>query len=218
MPSDRVSPSTSSTQTARGLATNRSSDQHFPSQPPVAQSLEDHRSSSSSLDSVVTAIHDSLSFPSSSTPDIQGSIMFSTIIGHTRGLFPQRESKEGGVAGIGDFDHTPPHSGRSSADIPRKERDAASQQLLDKSSLVDLTNAIKDYTTAPMSVPLWIVSSMAPTEAPDPLPSTPSHRTSISQNRNVADSTCTDSRNETQVQSASNQTPLGPSTINPEED
>ncbi|KAL4725317.1 hypothetical protein ACLX1H_007464 [Fusarium chlamydosporum] len=76
--------------------------------------------------------------------------MFSTIIGHTRGLFPQRESKEGGVAGIGDFDHTPPHSGRSSADIPRKERDAASQQLLDKSSLVDLTNAIKDCTTAPI--------------------------------------------------------------------
>ncbi|GKT99754.1 major facilitator superfamily transporter [Fusarium langsethiae] len=47
--------------------------------------------------------------------------MFSTIIGHTRGLLPRKEPQGLVVTGVGDFDHTPPPSGRPSVDIPRKE-------------------------------------------------------------------------------------------------
>ncbi|KAF4965472.1 hypothetical protein FSARC_6739 [Fusarium sarcochroum] len=56
-----------------------------------------------------------------STQDTQDSAMFSTLISHTRALLPRQESEGQAEADVGDFDHTPPPSGRSSVDMSRDE-------------------------------------------------------------------------------------------------
>ncbi|QPC77514.1 hypothetical protein HYE68_008266 [Fusarium pseudograminearum] len=145
----------SSTQAIQALAKITSTDQPPSPQPLSVQGLQNGGSRSSSTGSVASATRNSPSFPSSEQ-DIQDSVMFSTIIDHTRGLLPRRES-QGQAVGVGDFDHTPPASGRPSVDIPRKKHKGEgirSQQLLHKPSQIDSLLSTKDQHALMVSKPL----------------------------------------------------------------
>ncbi|KAM0554982.1 hypothetical protein ACHAPJ_006330 [Fusarium lateritium] len=75
---------------------------------------------SSSPDSAISVFNNSPQ-PSPSAQDTQGPAMFSTLISQTRALLPRQESEGQAETDAGDFDHTPPPSGRSSVDMSRDE-------------------------------------------------------------------------------------------------
>jgi hypothetical protein len=208
--------STSSTRATQALVIATSVDKSLSPQPLLTQSLEDSGSYSSSTGSVATIIYNLPLPPSSSEQDNQDSTMFSTIIDHTRGLLPRRESKGQDVAGFGDFDHTPPPSERSSVDIARKEgkvEGTTSQHLLHKPSQVGSTIATKSQSAPAVSKPPLSTSM----ETPNPLPGLLYRKTSLSQNGTV-DVIRTELRDETQTQPSPYQTPLDLSNINSDED
>ncbi|KAL3608290.1 hypothetical protein FPOAC2_03284 [Fusarium poae] len=153
---------TSSTQAIQALAKTVSIDNPASPQPLLEQDLQ-NGGSDLSTGNLAPATHNSPSTFPSSENDIQDSAMFSTIIGHTRGLLPHRESQGQAVARVDDFDHTPPPSGRPSVDIPRKQDKGeriTSQQLLHKPSQIDSTIAIKEQSTSIFSKP--ILASISP--------------------------------------------------------
>jgi len=135
--------------------------------------------------------------------------MFSTLIGHTRGLLPPKESKGQAVADIGDFDHTPPPSGRASVELLKskeKREDAASEQLLQKSSFdIALDNG---DLSSPILVPLLKNPNTTSAETSGASLGLPSHKASSSQNETVMDSMRKRSRNEIQTQASPNQPSL----------
>ncbi|KAM0414967.1 hypothetical protein ACHAPD_006151 [Fusarium lateritium] len=148
--------STSSTQAIQALAETVSVNNPPTPQPLLKQDLQNGGSHPSSTGNLASTTHSSRSSFPSSGKNIRASTMFSTIIGHTRGLLPRRESQGQDVVRVGDFDHTPPPSGRPSVDIPKKEdkgEGITSQQLLHKPSRIgNLT--VKDQSTSTISKPL----------------------------------------------------------------
>ncbi|CEI67003.1 unnamed protein product [Fusarium venenatum] len=154
--------STSSTQAIQALAETVSVNNPPTPQPLLKQDLQNGGSHPSSTGNLASTTHSSRSSFPSSGKNIRASTMFSTIIGHTRGLLPRRESQGQDVVRVGDFDHTPPPSGRPSVDIPKKEdkgEGITSQQLLHKPSRIgNLT--VKDQSTSTISKPLLGVAGI----------------------------------------------------------
>ncbi|KAM0398151.1 hypothetical protein ACHAQC_003821 [Fusarium culmorum] len=209
----------SSTQAIQALAKITSTDQSPSPQPLSTQGLQDGGSRSSSTGSVTSVTRNSPSFPSSEQ-DIQDSAMFSTIIDHTRGLLPRRES-QGQAVGVGDFDHTPPASGRPSVDIPRKKHKGEgirSQQLFHKPSQIDSPLSTKDQPTSMVSKLLLSTSRTTSVEVNSPLPGLTYHKSSVSQSGTATDSTHTRLRDETRIQQSLNQTPFDVSNVNSDKD
>jgi hypothetical protein len=141
--------------------------------------------------------------------------MFSTLIGHTRGLLPPKESKGQAVADNGDFDHTPPPSGRASVELLKskdKREDTASEQVLQKSSFdIAIGN---DDSSSPMLAPLLKKPTTISAETSGASFGLPFHKASSPQNETVMDSMRKRSRNEIQTQTSPNEPSLVLSTIN----
>ena len=213
MSDDSVSPS--STSSTQDPIKTTSTHKPLPPQTLTTHIQNNNRSQSSSLDSVVTVVHSSSPQASPSGQDTQDSAMFSTLIGHTRGLLPPKENKGQAVADIGDFDHTPPPSGRASVDLLKskeKREDATSEQLLQKPSFnIAIGN---DDSSSPMLAPLLKKPNTISAETPDVSLDLPFHKDASLQNETVMGSMRRSSRNETQTQASPNQSPLVLSNIN----
>ena len=213
MSDDSVSPS--STSSTQAPTTTASTHRPLPLQPLTTHIQNNDRSQSSSLDSVVTVVHSSSPQASPSGQDTQDSAMFSTLIGHTRGLLPPKENKGQAVADIGDFDHTPPPSGRASVDFLKskeKREDITFEQLLQKPSFdIAIGN---DDSSSPMFAPLLKKPNTKSAEPSGASLELPFHKVASSQNETVMDSMRRSSRNETQTQASPNQPPLVLSNIN----
>ncbi|KAJ4124976.1 hypothetical protein NW768_009317 [Fusarium equiseti] len=206
MSDDSVSPSsTSSTQASTKTI---STYQPLPPQTSITHIQNNDRSQSSSLDSIVTVVYSSSPQASSSRRDTQDSAMFSTLIGHTRGLFPLKESKVQAVTDIGDFDHTPPPSGRASVELleSKEKQDTTSEQLLQKPSFD--TAIGNDNSSEPMLAPLLKKPNTISAETSGASLDLPFHKASSSQNETVMDSMRKSSRHDTQTQASPNQPPL----------
>ncbi|KAF4436882.1 hypothetical protein F53441_13163 [Fusarium austroafricanum] len=122
--------------------------------------------------------------------------MFSNLIGHTRALLPQGKSEWHVETNAGNFDHTPPPSGRASVDMSRsKERgsedikglkpsqDTTSRQHLLKTSLSSLKVTGKDSPIPPdLSSDSELTSSTTSKDAVGTSPGSPNHKTHLSQN------------------------------------
>ncbi|CAG7559327.1 unnamed protein product [Fusarium equiseti] len=135
--------------------------------------------------------------------------MFSTLIGHTRGLLPPKESKGQAVADIGDFDHTPPPSGRASVELLKskeKREDTASEQLLQKSSF-DIVIG-NDDSSSPMLAPVLKKPNTTSAETSGASLGLPFHKASSAQNETVMDSMRKRSWNKIQAQTSPNQPSL----------
>ena len=213
MSDDSVSPS--STSSTQAPTTTTSTHRPLPLQPLTTHIQNNDRSQSSSLDSVVTVVHSSSLQASPSGQNTQDSVMFSTLIGHTRGLLPPKKNKGQAVADIGDFDHTPPPSGRASVDLLKskeKREDAISEQPLEKPSFnIAIGN---DDSSSPMLAPLLKKPNTISAETPGVSLHLPFHKDASLQNETVMGSMRRSSRNETQTQASLNQSPLVLSNIN----
>ncbi|KAF5027385.1 hypothetical protein F66182_517 [Fusarium sp. NRRL 66182] len=102
------------------LITSTVSEQSHSQKHPSTEAFPFTKTPSSSSDSAIIVAHNSPQ-PSLLGQDTQDPAMFSSLVSHTRVPLPQREDEGQAEADFGDFDHTPPPSGRTSVDMTRSK-------------------------------------------------------------------------------------------------